>query len=131
MATRADDVDMKSIARTSAATTAAIALLAIPAFGQEPPQGQTTSPVKICQGESKKKTNHGKGKSPFAACVVGNARQKREARQNPDPNDQRAPGQICRDQPRKKDANDPKSPFAACVKGVVETRKAQREAAQS
>ena len=124
---------MKSITRTTAATTAAIALLATPAIGQEPPQGdgQSTSPAKICQGESKKKTNRGKGKSPFAACVVGNARQKREARQEPNPNEQRAPGQICRDQSRKKDANDTKSPFAACVQSVVETRKAQREAAQS
>ena len=122
---------MKSITRTTAAATAAIALLATPAIGQEPPQGQTTSPAKICKNESKKKTNHGKGKSPFAACVVGNARQKREARQEPNPNEQRAPGQICRDQSRKKDADDSKSPFAACVKGVVETRKAQREATQS
>ena len=124
---------MKSITRTATATTAALALLATPALGQEPPQnqGQSTSPAKICKNESRKKTDNGKGKSPFAACVVGNARQKREARENPDPNDQRAPGQICRDQSRKKDADDKKSPFAACVTGVVETRKAQREAEQS
>ena len=124
---------MKSITRTATATTAALALLATPALGQEPPQnqGQSTSPAKICKNESRKKTNNGKSKSPFDACVVGNARQKREARENPDPNDQRAPGQICRNQSRKKDADDKKSPFAACVKGAVETRKAQREAAQS
>src|SRR3712207_956790 len=120
---------MKSITRTTAATTAAIALLATPAIGQEPPQGegQATSPAKICKNESRKKTNHGKGKSPFAACVIGVERQNREARQNPNPSEQRAPGRICRDQSRKKDANDTKSPFAACVKGVVETRQEQRE----
>jgi hypothetical protein len=127
-------VDMKSITRTTAATTAAIALLATPAFGQtQEPQGkgQSTSPAKICKNESRKKTNHGKGKSPFAACVIGVARQQREAERTPNPSEQRAPGRICRDQSRKKDADDTKSPFAACVKGVVETRKAQREAAQS
>ena len=122
---------MRSTTRKTAAFTAAIALVATPAFAQGQGEGQATSPAKICQNESKKKTNHGKGKSPFAACVVGAARQNREARQNPEPNEQRAPGRICRDQSRKKDANDSKSPFAACVKGVVETRKAQREAAQS
>ncbi len=122
---------MKSITRTTAAATAAIALLATPAFGQELPQGQTTSPAKICKNESKKKTNHGKGKSPFAACVSGAKKQQAEARREPNPSEQRAPGRICKDESRKKDANDSKSPFAACVKGVVETRKAQREAAQS
>ena len=122
---------MKSITGKTAAMTAALALLATPAFGQDTqePQkkGQATSPAKICKNESRKKTNHGKGKSPFAACVVGATRQQREAQRTPDENDQRAPGRICRDQSRKKDADDTKSPFAACVKGVVETRKEQRE----
>jgi hypothetical protein len=122
---------MKSLTSKTAATTAAIALLATPAFAQgqdqEPRgQGQATSPAKICKNESRKKTNHGKGKSPFAACVVGVARQQREAEREPNQDEQRAPGRICRDQSRKKDANDTKSPFAACVKGVTETRKAQR-----
>ena len=127
---------MKSITRTTAATTAAIALLATPAFAQGQNQeprgnGQATSPAKICKNESKKKTNRGKGKSPFAACVVGVKRQQVEAQNTPEPNEQRAPGQICRDQSRKKDADDTKSPFAACVKGVTVTRKQQREAEQS
>ncbi|HEV3001256.1 MAG TPA: hypothetical protein VGW75_11005 [Solirubrobacteraceae bacterium] len=127
---------MKSTSIKTAAATAAIALLATPAFAQgpqEPPQqkGHATSPAKICKNESRKKTNHGKGKSPFAACVIGAARQQREAQRQPDENEQRAPGRICRDQSRKKDANDTKSPFAACVKGVTETRKQQREAQQS
>ena len=126
---------MRSITHRTAATTAAIALLATPAFAQGPAQepqgkGQTTSPAKICKDESKKKTRRGKGKSPFAACVVGVKRQQAEAQRTPEPNEQRAPGQICRDQSRKKAKTDPKSPFAACVKGVTETRKAQREAAQ-
>ncbi|HEX8207124.1 MAG TPA: hypothetical protein VF587_13770 [Solirubrobacteraceae bacterium] len=126
---------MKSITRTTAATTAAIALLATPAFAQGQDQeprgkGQTTSPAKICKNESKKKTNHGKGKSPFAACVVGVKRQQVEAQTTPEPTEQRAPGQICKDQSRKKDKNDAKSPFAGCVKGVTVTRKEQREAEQ-
>jgi hypothetical protein len=125
---------MKSITRTTAATTAAIALLATPAFGQDTQEprgkGQTTSPAKICKNESKKKTNRGKGKSPFAACVVGVKRQETEAQNTPQPSEQRAPGRICRDQSRKKDSNDSKSPFAACVKGVTVTRKQQREAEQ-
>lgn len=129
-------MDMKRLSNKTAAATAAFALLAVPAFAQapqEPPQkkGHATSPAKICKDESRKKTNHGKGKSPFAACVVGATRQQREAERQPNPSEQRAPGRICRDQSRKKDANDTKSPFAACVKGVVETRKQQREAQQS
>ena len=113
-----------------AAGTAAIALTAAPALAQEtPPQnhGQTTSPAKLCKNESKKKTNHGKGKSPFAACVSGTAKQRAEARHHPNPSEQRSASFLCRDESRKKDADDTKSPFAACVKGVVETRQAQRE----
>ena len=126
---------MKSITRTTAATTAAFALLATPAFAQgqnQEPQGkgQATSPAKICKNESKKKTNRGKGKSPFAACVIGVKRQEREAEKTPVENEQRAPGQICADRSRKKDKNDEKSPFAACVKGVNEMRKEQREQEQ-
>ena len=123
---------MKSLTHKSAAATVAIALFAAPAFAQEtPPQndGQTTSPAKICKDESKKKTNRGKGKSPFAACVSGAKKQQAEAKREPNENSQRAPGQICRNESRKKDANDTKSPFAACVKGVVTMRKQQREAA--
>ena len=121
---------MKSITSRTAAATAAIALLATPAFAQDgskEPQGkgQSTSPAKICKNESKKKTMKGKGKSPFAACVVGVKRQQTEAQETPAPTEQRAPGQICKDQSKKKAATDKKSPFAACVKGVNDTRKAQ------
>jgi hypothetical protein len=123
---------MTSITRKTAAATAAIALLATPAFAAAPGgKGQTTSPAKLCKAESKQKTMRGKGKSPFAACVVGVKRQDTEAAKTPVPNEQRAPGQICADQSRKKAKTDPKSPFAACVHGVTEARKAQREAAQS
>ena len=126
---------MKSITRTTAATTAAFALLASPALAQDAPKepqgkGQATSPAKICKNESKKKTTRGKGKSPFAACVVGVKRQQAEAERTPEPNEQRAPGQICRDQSRKKDSNDSKSPFAACVKGVTVARKQEQEQEQ-
>ena len=110
--------------------TAALALVATPAFAQGGGKGQTTSPAKICKAESKKKTNKGKGKSPFAACVVGVKRQEAEAVKTPEPTEQRAPGQICKDQSKKKSATDSKSPFAACVKGVVEARKAERKAAK-
>ena len=127
---------MKSISSRTAAATAAIALLATPAFaqgqGQEPSgKGQTTSPAKICKNESKKKTMRGKGKSPFAACVIGVKRQVVEAQKTSEPNEQRAPGQICADQSRKKAKTDPKSPFSACVKGVTVARKQQREQEQA
>ena len=126
---------MKSITSRTAATTAALALLATPAFAQDAPKepqgkGQTTSPAKICKNESKKKTRHGKGKSPFAACVSGAKRQQAEAAKTPEQSEQRAPGQICADKSRKKAATDTKSAFAACVKGVTEMRKAQREQEQ-
>ena len=125
---------MKSITRTTAATTAAFALLVTPVFGQDTqePQkkGHATSPAKICKNESRKKTMRGKGKSPFAACVIGVKRQQAEAVKTPEQNEQRAPGRICADQSRKKAKTDPKSPFAACVKGVTVTRKQQREAEQ-
>ena len=125
-------MDMKSIYSKGAAVTAAIALLATPAFAAPGGgKGQTTSPAKICKAESKKKTNHGKGKTPFAACVVGVKRQQVEAQRTPDPNEQRAPGQICADQSRKKDKNDSKSPFAACVTGVTKTRHEQETQTQS
>ena len=126
---------MKSITSHTAAATAALALLAAPAFAQDTPtepkgKGQATSPAKICKAESKKKTMRGKGKSPFAACVIGVKRQQAEAEKTPEQSEQRAPGQICADQSRKKAKTDPKSPFAACVKGVTVTRKQQREAEQ-
>ncbi len=123
---------MKSFKTTALAASAALALTAAPAFAQETttPKGQTTSPAKICKNESKKKTNKGKGKSPFAACVSGAKKQQAEAMREPNQASQKAPGQMCKNESRKKDADDTKSPFAACVKGVTVTRKAQREAAQ-
>ncbi len=136
MRTSSDDKDMKSIKSRTTAATAAIALLAAPAFAQDSPKepqgkGQTTSPAKICKNESKKKTMKGKGKSPFAACVIGVQRQVVEAEKTPEPKEQRSPGQVCKDQSRKKAKTDPKSPFAACVKGVTVTRKQQREQEQA
>jgi hypothetical protein len=125
-------MSMQRITSKTAAATAALALFAAPGLAQGgTPPGHETSPAKLCENESKKKTFHGQGKSPFAACVSGTAKQRAEARREPNPSLQRSASRLCRNESRKKDANDTKSPFAACVKGVTVQRKAQREAAQS
>jgi hypothetical protein len=117
--------------RKTTAITAALALMATPAFaqgqgqgqgGQDQGQGQSTAPGQICKNESRKKTNHGKGKSPFAACVVGVKRVNAEVAREGSDNDVRAPGQICRDQSRRKSETDKKSPFAACVTGAAKAK---------
>ena len=119
---------------TTTSVAAALALMAVPAFAEKPPtagQGKTTAPGQLCKTQSHKKTNHGKGKSPYAACVSGAKKQVVEAKKEPNPSEQRSPAQMCKTESRKKDSDDQKSPFAACVVGVTETRKAQREAEQS
>ena len=117
---------------TTASLTAALALMAVPAFAEKPPtagQGKTTAPGQLCKAQSHKKTNHGKGKSPFAACVVGAKRAQRElAAQQDTPKTEKsttAPGQICKDQSHKKAKTDAKSPFAACVTGAAKAQKEQ------
>jgi hypothetical protein len=108
-----------------AAMTAATALFAAPALAAGgPPEGhgKATAPGQLCKTQSHKKTNHGKGKSPFAACVVGAKRAQAEVAAGD--KTVTAPGQLCRDQSRKKSATDAKSPFAACVVGAA---KAQHE----
>ena len=113
--------------KTSVASLAAAALLATPALASgEPPadRGKATAPGQLCKSQSHKKTNHGKGKSPFAACVTGVKRA--QAEEATDPATKTAPGRLCKDQSRKKSATDRKSPFAACVTGAA---KAQREQA--
>ena len=105
--------------------SAAAALLATPALAADQPpgpHGKPTAPGQLCKSQSHKKTNHGKGKSPFAACVVGAARAQAELAEGTSTTT--APGQLCRDQSRKKSATDKKSPFAACVTGAA---KAQHE----
>jgi hypothetical protein len=107
--------------------TAAAALFAAPALAAGgPPEGhgKSTAPGQLCKTQSHKKTNHGAGKSPFAACVVGAKRAQAELASDDGPATETAPGQLCKDQSRKKSATDAKSPFAACVVGAA---KAQRE----
>jgi hypothetical protein len=110
---------------TIASLTAAVAMLTTPALAadQQPAaHGKATAPGQLCKAQSHKKTNHGKGKSPFAACVVGATRAQAES--STDDSTATAPGQLCKDQSRKKSATDTKSPFAACVTGAA---KAQHE----
>ena len=120
--------------KKTTAITAALALMATPAFAQgqgqgqgqggqnQGQQGQSTAPGQICKNESRKKTMRGKGKSPFAACVVGVKRVNAEVAREASHDDVRAPGQICKDQSRKKSSTDKKSPFAACVTGAAKAK---------
>jgi hypothetical protein len=110
---------------TVVSLTAAAAMLTTPALAEKPPKahGKATAPGQLCKSLSHKKTNHGKGKSPFAACVVGVKRAQAELAKNPSA--KTAPGQLCKDQSRKKSATDKKSPFAACVTGAAKAQKEQ------
>jgi hypothetical protein len=111
---------------TLVAMTAAAAMFTSPALADshQPTKahGKPTAPGQLCKSESHKKTNKGKGKSPFAACVLGAKRSQTESeREKPT---KTAPGQLCKGQSHKKSATDKKSPFAACVTGAA---KAQHE----
>ena len=114
---------------TTASLTAALALMATPAFADRPPtagsnaqgQGQKTAPGQLCKKESRKKTNHGKGKSPFAACVLGAKRAQAETAQKQS-STHTAPAKLCKDQSHKKAKTDKKSPFAACVSGAAKAQ---------
>jgi hypothetical protein len=119
--------------RKTTAITAALAMMATPAFaqgqgqggqGQGQQQGQSTAPGQICKNESRKKTQRGKGKSPFAACVVGVKRVNAEVAREASHDDVSAPGRICKDQSRRKSSTDKKSPFAACVTGAAKAKEA-------
>jgi hypothetical protein len=123
----------------SVAAVAALSMFATPAFAQDTPQEpakSTTAPGQICKAESKKKTMQGKGKSPFAACVIGAKRAQKNAEQVAATADQpkkdrvkkQNPTTMCKTLSKKKAATDKKSPFAACVSGAA---KAQREAKQA
>ena len=105
--------------------TAAAAMLTTPALAAQPPQaqGKATGPGQLCKSQSHKKTNHGKGKSPFAACVIGAKRAQAELAANT--STKTPPGQLCEDQSRKKSATDKKSPFAACVTGAAKAQHQQ------
>ena len=112
---------------TAVSLTAAAAMLTTPALAaHQPPNahGKATAPGQLCKSQSHKKTNHGKGKSPFAACVLGAKRAKTELVEKP--STKTAPGRLCKDQSRKKSATDRKSPFAACVTGAAKAQQEQR-----
>lgn len=109
---------------TVVSLTAAAAMLTTPALAADQPtaHGKATAPGQLCKTQSHKKTDGGKGKSPFAACVLGAKRAKAEHAAKP--STKSSPGQLCKDQSRKKSATDKKSPHAACVTGAA---KAQQE----
>src|SRR4051812_47808962 len=121
---------MKTI-KTTALSLAGAALMVAPAFADRPPnpgsngnhsgQGQKTAPGQLCKTESRKKTNHGKGKSPFAACVLGAKRAQAEAAST-STSTHTAPAKLCKDQSHKKSGTDKKSPFAACVSGAAKAQ---------
>jgi hypothetical protein len=118
---------------TAAALTAGLALAAAPAIaahstGQA--TGKATAPGQLCKAQSHKKTNHGKGKSPFAACVVGATREQHQlatttqgtTTTHTNQGSSKSPAKLCADQSKKKSATDKKSPFAACVTGVAKAK---------
>lgn len=116
---------------TIVSLAATLAVTAAPAFADKPisPPGRTggkaSAPGQVCKAMSHRKSNHGKGKSPFAACVVGAARARQDAAakaQQPGAAPA-SPARLCADQSHKKAATDAMSPFAACVSGAA---KAQR-----
>jgi hypothetical protein len=113
---------------TAISLSAALALSAAPALAKKPTpphdNGKATAPGQLCKAQSHKKTNKGKGKSPFAACVTGAKRAQAELREQPKTTT--APGQLCKDQSHKKSATDKKSPFAACVTGAAKAQQEQQ-----
>ncbi len=102
---------------TAVSLTAALAMLATPALAAThtpKAHGKITAPGQICKTFSKKKTDHGKGKSLFAACVSG----VKLARSAADKT--KSPEQICKTLSKKKtDHGKGKSLFAACVSGAA------------
>ncbi|HTN25959.1 MAG TPA: hypothetical protein VL120_18365 [Solirubrobacteraceae bacterium] len=109
---------------TALSLTTALALAATPALAAPSTHaaGKLTSPAQLCKTLSHKKTNHGKGKSPFAACVSGAARAQVELKAKTTP--LTAPAKLCKDMSKKKSATDTKSPFAACVVGAAKAQNA-------
>ncbi len=117
---------------TAVSLTAALAMLATPALAAShaaTTHGKTTAPGQICKSMSHKKTNHGRGKSPFAACVAGVLLARSHAVTTPPTTTTApttttttAPGQLCAAMSHKKSATDTKSPFAACVTGAAKAQ---------
>lgn len=108
---------------TVVSLAAAGAMLATPAFAAPPttPHGKSaTSPAHMCKTMSHKKTLHGKGQSPFAACVSGVRRAQAEAAKTPSTKSN--PSTLCKDKSHKKSATDKKSPYSACVSGAAKAQ---------
>jgi hypothetical protein len=137
---------MKRTFTKSAASAAALALIATPAFaapggqgmGGENAQGkgQLTSPAKLCKSASKKKVE-GQKKSAFAACVSGAKKAQAEVKaakqaeaEGSQPKPTKAPGQLCKGMSKKKVEGQNKSAFAMCVKGVNTARQQAKKAEQ-
>ena len=111
---------------TAVSLAAAAAMLTTPALAAHQPSaahGKATAPGQLCKSQSHNKTDHGKGKSPFAACVIGAKRAQAELARKT--STKTAPGQLCKGQSRKNSATDSKSPFAACVTGAAKAQRAQ------
>ena len=107
---------------TAVSLTAGLALAITPAFAlaAKPATHSTTAPGQLCKTMSHKKTNHGKGKSAFAACVVGVKRAQAELAK--DPATKSTPNTLCKDMSHKKAATDKKSPYSACVSGAAKAQ---------
>jgi hypothetical protein len=107
---------------TAVSLTAGLALAITPAFAlaAKPATHSTTAPGQLCKTMSHKKTNHGKGKSPFAACVIGVNRARAELAKNPATTT--SPSQLCKDLSHKKAATDKKTPYSACVSGAAKAQ---------
>jgi len=124
------------IRKTVVVAATAFSLAGAPALAQETERPSSKSPAQACKSMSKKKDSAGKGKTLFAKCVSGfkKAEAKNEANDRREARGQKPvrviPGQVCKNESRKKAAGQKKSPFAACVKGATEANKAAREAAR-
>jgi hypothetical protein len=146
--THIDHIRRTSMRRIAVVTTTALALMATPAFAQGQSQGQgderraqgqglSTAPGQICKNQPRKKNSGGKGKSAFAICVLGarranadHARVERLRAQGQDA-EEKAPGQMCKDQPKTKPAGSKKTSFAICVTGAAKAQRRHRQNEQS
>lgn len=99
---------------TAVSLTAALAMMTTPALANASHTHKATAPGQLCKTFSHKKTDHGKGQSPFAACVRGATLARSHKAE--------APGQICKGESKKKIAPGKKTLFAACVTGVAKAR---------
>ncbi len=103
--------------------TVAAAMTATPAVAAKPvakTHGHAASPGQLCKSMSHKKTMHGKGKSAFAACVIGVNRARAEIATGAAV--KTSPRQLCKTLSHKKSATDSKTPYAACISGAAKAQ---------